>query len=707
VNRAAGVQSLRRHIRRVASRALVRGPTRRSLGSTPTLDVEVVPDRDAAARYQRVLRTRRYSRPDASVRIAIVVDDLALSDERTFELAGLAIALERIGVDVVMLGQDAGPLPPGTDVVVCPADVSATFDPADEAELPLMIGWVHAEPTTWIRTRGLDWFDVLLCGSPALQDALTPLFAGAIEVAPHSVDAALFSPPDDEAPRRGFVSTVEQRDDHRPLVEAIGATPFHLPTVILDSPRTYPSSLRRFVRGVVGPLSRPSVLRAVEVAFSAPAPGELGLERAALEALSCGSGVVSPTDLRDYGLTSPRTAPVGRLGAALDEPFDRSAIERDREHVRRSHDHGARASRLVGVIADASPRDRTTRVLGFFPNWSRHPYVRNLYRSLRGRGVRAIPVAEPRTLLDAPGLRGRSVFHLQWTGPILAAATSAGDARSRADVFLGQLDRLKEAGTPIVWTVHNVLPHDCRFPDAEVHLCAGLAERSDVVHVLNEATLDETAGLYRIPADRVTVIPELKDPVTPTTSRAEARARLALGVDDVVYLAFGRIRPYKRLGRLLDAFAQHRRSHPRSRLLIAGHLERFPGSARLAARCRREPGVVARFGHVADDEVETLFAASDAAVVSYPVLNSGVAVTAVAHGCPVAALATGGLPEVIGDDGGLLFTADDDLAEMLDRLHALVTETDVRARVAKLATTRSAAAMAAEFARLVDGLVSR
>jgi glycosyltransferase involved in cell wall biosynthesis len=710
VEYGSAVHKLRRGIRRVKSSMLVRGPTRRSLARTPPLGVDVAVDQDASARYAQMLRSRRYQLPEADLRIAIVVEHLTLEDERTFELVGLAIGLARVGVDTVILGANATSPPPGTDVLVCPADVSTTFDPAGEVDLPLMIAWVHGFPTGWVRRRGLDWFDVVLCGSSGLKDALASQFAGPIEVLPHVVDTELFTPPDDGDPREGFVSTVEQRIDHRPLVEAIGSTPFEIATAILDSPRTYPRVLRRFVRGVVGPLGRPSVLRGVTVAFSASPSGEFDrgvLERSALEALSCGAAVVSRSDLRDAGLMSPRRVPDGHLGPLVDEPADRSDIERDREHIRLLHSLEAGAARLMEVVAEARRYAGTWTVLGYHPNYWNQPYVANLYRGLRSRGVRAIPTAEPRMLLDDPGLRRPSVFHLQWTAPILAGAVDAGDARDRADAFLAQLDRLRAAGTPIIWTVHNVLPHECRYPDIEIRLRVGLAERSDVVHVLNEVTLDDTAGLYRLPADRVRVIPEFKDPVTPVVSRAEARARLSLADDDVVYLVFGRIRPYKQLDRLLDAFAQHRRSHPRARLLVAGHLARSPGWTRLAGRCRRERGVVARFGHVPDDEVEVLFAASDATIVSYPALNSGVAVTAVAHGCPVAALGTGALPEVIGRDGGLVFGPDEDLVEVLGRLYVLVTETDVRARVTKLGQTRSSATMATEFARVVDELVSR
>jgi glycosyltransferase involved in cell wall biosynthesis len=710
VELAVWVEKARRRLGRVTLSIRHRGPTRKSLAKTPTLKLDVSPDHDAAARYEAMVGARRYQLPEGALRVAILVERLTLEDERTFELLGLAIGLSRLGADVMILGPDAAS-PPGTDVLVCPADVSTTFDPAGEVDLPLMIAWVHGTPTRWVNQRGIDWFDVLLCGSSGLRDALIRLFAGPNEVFPHAVDVDVFRPSDDDRPRRtGLVSTVEQSVDHRPLVEAIGSTPFALPAVILDSPRTYPRSLRRFARGAAGPFARPSVFRRVTFAFSAPTVGEFRgevLERTALEALSCGAGVVSRTDLGALGLASPTRVPDGQLGPVLNQPADPSAIERDREHIRRSHSHDARAARLMEIVAETSTHGGGFGVLGYYPNYVNHPYVQRLYRGLRPRGVRAIPVAGPQGLFESRGLRQRrSVFHLQWTQPILAGAANAGDALGRAQRFLDQLDRLR-MGTPIVWTVHNVLPHECAHPDAEIRLCAGVAEMSDVIHLLTEATIDATAGLYRLPADRVRVIPYVEDPVTPTVSRAEARARLSLAEDDVVYLAFGRVRPYKHLGRLLDAFARHRRTHQRSRLIVAGHVERFTGSARLAARCRREAGVVARLGHIADGDVETLFAASDATIVSYPTLNSGVAVTSVAHGCPVAAPRTGALPEVIGRDGGLVFAPDEDLADVLDRLYALVTETDIRARVTARSQTRSSAAMATEFARVVDELMHR
>jgi glycosyltransferase involved in cell wall biosynthesis len=709
VGHSRALTTLRRLARQARVSLLMRGPTKRSLAHTPVLVIDPSPDQAASERYASMLRARDHMRPAVRPCVTIVVGDATLDDERTCELVGIALALSESGVEVVVTPDD-GPIPAGTDVVVVPADVTVTFDPATVPDVPTLIAWVHGMPTRWIRTRGLDWFDALLCGSSVLGDALRPLFAGSIEVFPHAVDTDLFTPPTDGARRRGFVSTVVQDVDHQPLAEAIGVTPFETATAIFDRPRWYPRSLRRFVRGPATTFERPAILRSASTAFSAAARGEVGadvVEAAALEAICCGASVVSTGDLGTGGLRSPHRAPAGGLGPLIDVPPDRQGLAADREHVERVHSQRARATRLVEIAADAARADRPSTFLAFHPNFWTHPYVGKLYRGLRSRGIRAIAIEEPRSVLDAPGLRGRSIFHQQWTAPILAGAKDRRDATQRAEAFLAQVDRLRDANVPVIWTVHNVLPHECAYPDAEVRLCTGLAERSDVIHVLNAATLAEVADLYPLPAERVREIPYCEDPVTLDLSREEARARLSLADEEVVYLAFGRVRPYKQLGRLLDAFEQHHRSHPRTRLVVAGRLERFAGSRALARRCRTQPGVVARLGHVPDDEMALLFSASDATVVSYPVLNSGVAITAIAHGCPVAAVSAGALPDVVGADGGLVFDPEDDLADVLDRLHALVTETDLRARVVGLARTRSSAAMADAFAEVVADLMRR
>src|SRR5688572_4278120 len=116
------------------------------------------------------------------------------------------------------------------------------------------------------------------------------------------------------------------------------------------------------------------------------------------------------------------------------------------------------------------------------------------------------PVALPALVaLRADGVD--VVLHLHWLARVLRGVTSEDDGRQRVAAFLGALDAFRAAGGRIVWTAHNVLPHDTPFPDVDVELRRGVVARADMVHILSEGTVAAAAALYEIPADKVFHLP--------------------------------------------------------------------------------------------------------------------------------------------------------------------------------------------------------
>ena len=148
------------------------------------------------------------------------------------------------------------------------------------------------------------------------------------------------------------------------------------------------------------------------------------------------------------------------------------------------------------------------------------------------------------------------VLHLHWLARVLRGATSEADGRQRVKAFLGALDAFRAAGGRIVWTAHNVLPHDTPFPDVDVELRRGVVARADVVHVLSEGTVAAAAPLYEIPAGKVLHLPHpaYLGVYPDDVSDADARRTYGLGADDIVFGLVGHLRPYKGLDELLDAF---------------------------------------------------------------------------------------------------------------------------------------------------------
>ncbi len=285
------------------------------------------------------------------------------------------------------------------------------------------------------------------------------------------------------------------------------------------------------------------------------------------------------------------------------------------------------------------------------------------------------------------------VLHLHWLARVLRGATSEDDGRQRVKAFLDALDAFRAAGGRMVWTVHNVLPHDTPFPDVDVELRRGVVARADVVHVLSEGTVAAAASLYEIPADKVLYLPHpaYLGVYPDDVSDADARRTYGLGADDIVFGLVGHLRPYKGLDELLDAFESLTATPPdtrRRRLLIAGTPSADPSIEALLARARAHPDVVVDARRIPADELSIPLRASDVIVLPYrSSLNSGALLLALTFGRPVIAAASPHVSETVGPDAAITFNPDDRaaLGAALRRVDDLLSPA---ARDAALATAR-------------------
>jgi glycosyltransferase involved in cell wall biosynthesis len=352
------------------------------------------------------------------------------------------------------------------------------------------------------------------------------------------------------------------------------------------------------------------------------------------------------------------------------------------------------------------------RILHFAPKYKGNPYQQMLYARLADVDAVAVPVKKITKHLaaqaesDSPGL-----FHLHWTNPILQPAETASEARTRLDDFTRALASFTAAGGTLVWTIHNVLPHDARFTDLEVELARTILRHAARVHLLSEQTLKQATGHYFIdPAKVVTIELSSYAGVYPNTiSRREARARLGIEPDDKTLLVAGYIRPYKGIDRMLDVFDELVSIDPSLRLLIAGKPLDADGMADLEARCAAHPRVVSRFERIPDDELQVWYGAADVAVLPYTnILNSAAFRLATSLGVPAVGPRMGALTAYDGKSYVLLFDPDstDDLREVV---RAAVTRFagsyHFRKAALQDAEAHSPDVMAAEFARFIEPLL--
>ncbi|HXG27143.1 MAG TPA: glycosyltransferase [Candidatus Binatia bacterium] len=343
-------------------------------------------------------------------------------------------------------------------------------------------------------------------------------------------------------------------------------------------------------------------------------------------------------------------------------------------------------------------------LLGYYPAFHTNPYQALLYGAAWEHGIAPVRMFRAAQLDELAALQRSglpTVLHLHWLHLVQRDAISDGDARSLGRAFLASLDAYRAEGGRVVWTVHNILPHETRYEAAEIALVNGVIERSDVVHVLTAGTPELVAPWYSIPADKVLHVPHpsYRGAYADFVSRQDARHELGLGGDELVFLALGAIRPYKGLDELLDAWRESRPVGP-ARLVIAGDPADRPGIEELMERAAVEPTVLVDARQIPPDEMQHFLRAADVAVLPYRrALNSGALMLALTFGLPVIVPGDGGLAEIVEPSFAATFTPGDagSLAAALRRAPELATD-DACAAAAAVAARHDPRELSSRFA---------
>lgn len=305
------------------------------------------------------------------------------------------------------------------------------------------------------------------------------------------------------------------------------------------------------------------------------------------------------------------------------------------------------AMRTLGTLDWSDPG---SGLLTYHPVMRGNPYQALLYSRLDDVGLRAVPAYDlPNTIAITEAVAGSVpvVVHAHWLNVVTAAATNEDDARMLARAYVSQLHRARELGARVVWTVHNILPHQSRWPDVDVELRRGVVEAAERVHVMSPRTKDLVAPWFELPDDKLVTVPHpsYRDVYPTWVSRAQARRELGIGADQFVFLLIGRIQPYKGITELLDAFDALCLEEPgRFTLLVAGPPSLDAETEAFTDRLRTHPSALGVLGSIPDAEMQIYLRAADVAVFPYRrSLNSGAVALALTFGLPIL------LPDDIGE----------------------------------------------------------
>lgn len=220
---------------------------------------------------------------------------------------------------------------------------------------------------------------------------------------------------------------------------------------------------------------------------------------------------------------------------------------------------------------------------------------------------------------------------------------------------------LKLSGTQVVWTAHDKWNHERRALPVEYffkHLYIRFLFDAVVVHC--ESAKRILVDAYRLPeylTGKMVTIPHghfIQDYPNDVT-RAEARRRLDVDGDDVLFLFFGSIREYKNIPQLIRAFGSI--CDPRANLLVAGDPVSKDLRREVSTLCSDTERVSGELRYIPDEEVQVCMNAADVVVLPFrtsaeSMLTSGSVVLAMGFGNPVIAPPIGCIGDLLDEDGG-------------------------------------------------------
>jgi beta-1,4-mannosyltransferase len=285
------------------------------------------------------------------------------------------------------------------------------------------------------------------------------------------------------------------------------------------------------------------------------------------------------------------------------------------------------------------------RVLGWpgFSSENGNPYTRLLYEAMEAE---ANVEVDGFTMFE-PLQRRYDVWHVHWPEDFLSYPSPvAAYFYVAAELLLFAWARLW--GTRLVWTVHDLGPHESYHPPLERLFWPLFLPMVDGIISLSETARDEAC-------DRFPVLRSVPSAIVPhghyrtaypaPVPKAEARRRFDLDADVPVALFVGRIRPYKNVPSLVETFRQW--DDPEARLVVAGNPVSDDLADRIRAAAQGDARVRTDLRFLAEEEMPPLIATADLVVLPYKtIMHSGSALLALSFDRPVLVPDRGAMTEL-------------------------------------------------------------
>lgn len=213
--------------------------------------------------------------------------------------------------------------------------------------------------------------------------------------------------------------------------------------------------------------------------------------------------------------------------------------------------------------------------------------------------------------------KNKNIFHLHWVAFSLPSRNRFIQVLSFLNT-LSSLYLIKLLGFKLIWTVHNILPHEPEtFNDN--YIVKRLSRLCDAKIVHSKSTLDLMKSLDMDSSKTyINPIGTYKSVYKNIVSKNDARKHLSISNNSFVYLFFGEIKPYKGIKNLIRSFKKIVEKHSSTTLIVVGRCWNNALRNDLEELKKEfSKNVILHIKYIKDEEVQYYFNASDITVLPF------------------------------------------------------------------------------------------
>ena len=277
-------------------------------------------------------------------------------------------------------------------------------------------------------------------------------------------------------------------------------------------------------------------------------------------------------------------------------------------------------------------------------SYNDNPYHELLFGSIRDRYV-------PRKGVPADAITQKAaILHVHWEEHCLRKARTAVEAKHLSADFLQGLSAAKSKGIKIVWTIHNITPHELEYVEVFLELRKKLADIAERILVHNLQSISELRKqgvnclekFFLLPhPSYIGIYPELEANLATISDKtsSDRTYRNSPSSANTGFLAFGMVRRYKNLEFLLDVLNESPQILETTSLRVMGSVFKDdPYGDELQSKYGHLAGLTLSFERVPDEALGDMFASASCLILPYKrFLTSGAALLGITAGVPIVA----------------------------------------------------------------------